>query len=137
MDKLFPFTMARACVHQALLQPFFPLCPAFLCQRSVRRDAVLRSGGYAVLSPSTSISVHPCIAISSVSKGSFRKTAYGWPLPVKANLCGALTNLCAQCYRWTTLCSSVRALLWISFPIRTDTDRSTKLENLSSFHLQP
>lgn len=90
----------------------FPVCPEGW-------DAA-EQGGYTVLSTSIPISVHPCIAISSVSKGSFGVTAYGWPLPVKENLSGALTQLCAQHYFWSMLCSSGRGLRCISFPVHPD-----------------
>lgn len=70
-NKLFPFPMARVSVHQVLLF-FFP--NVLLCQRSVQRDVMLQSRGYTVFSPSISISVHPCIAASSVSKGSLGMT---------------------------------------------------------------
>lgn len=68
LDKLFPFTMARARMHQVLLKPFFVPVSCFsvpeVCPQGC--DAAEQR---AVLSPSISISVHPCVAVSSVSGG--------------------------------------------------------------------
>lgn len=107
-------------MHQVLLKPFFsPVSCLSVSEVCPEGCDAAEQRGYAVLSPGISISAHPYCCFL-VSKGSFGVTAYGWPLPVKENLFGACTNLCAQPYHWSMLCSSVRVFLWISFPIRTD-----------------